>query len=344
MSLITRIFAVALLVSAGLQVAQAQDFKVVDKLSLASTDVAQLQPNVIHFADSQTSDAADPGTGLIRFEDWEAKRPVQKRLLSLYPAYAEPTIDVTLNNITKPYKEKLHVYVAEARFVVAKPPSALALQKYVALSLLEKMDSAIKHKQIGSFGLMPSTDPESAHNVHPNRAWCTDQSAMCIQSRYDLEGKLPIGIRLANKLSDGGKKISEYMEFQSELRIVPQSELDQGAHAQLTGIATPVVGALEQNIFFVNQMMQFGKFLCVFQQHPFDPNKTIATAFVALAVETDVLELKRAYGNFPVLRNLVPAQVLLGKSSFNVGTSISAGLPEYTRNRLKAVAGILQRS
>ena len=44
----------------------------------------------------------------------------------------------------------------------------------------------------------------------------------------------------------------------------------------------------------------------------------------------------------PVLRNLVPAQVLMGNVSFNTGTSISAGLPNYARNRIEAIAGILQ--
>jgi hypothetical protein len=45
----------------------------------------------------------------------------------------------------------------------------------------------------------------------------------------------------------------------------------------------------------------------------------------------------------PVLRNLVPAQVLMGKSSFNSGNSISAGLPAYARNEISTVAGILAR-
>jgi len=44
----------------------------------------------------------------------------------------------------------------------------------------------------------------------------------------------------------------------------------------------------------------------------------------------------------PVLRNLVPAQVLMGQSSFNSGDSISAGLPKYARNEIKTVAGLLQ--
>ena len=104
-----------------------------------------------------------------------------------------------------------------------------------------------------------------------------------------------------------------------------------------------MTGVLEQNIFYVNQVMRFGKFLAITQRHPTDPNKTIATAFMALAVKTDVLEMKKEYESYPVLRNLVPAQVLAGKSSFNTGKSLSAGLPEYTRNRIKAIAGLLER-
>ena len=45
----------------------------------------------------------------------------------------------------------------------------------------------------------------------------------------------------------------------------------------------------------------------------------------------------------PVLRNMVPSQVLLGNSSFNTGESISAGLPGYARNRAKAIAEIMER-
>jgi hypothetical protein len=54
-----------------------------------------------------------------------------------------------------------------------------------------------------------------------------------------------------------------------------------------------------------------------------------------------VLESRKKYEEVPVLHNLVPSQVLIGKSSFNTGTSISAGLPSYARNEIKAVAGIL---
>ena len=63
---------------------------------------------------------------------------------------------------------------------------------------------------------------------------------------------------------------------------------------------------------------------------------------MALAVESDVLEKKKEFERVPVLRNLVPAQVLMGHSSFNSGKSISAGLPAYTRNHVGAIAAALE--
>jgi hypothetical protein len=88
--------------------------------------------------------------------------------------------------------------------------------------------------------------------------------------------------------------------------------------------------------------MQFGKLLAVFQRHPTDANQTVVTVFLALAVESNLLGKKKEFGKIPVLRNLVPAQVLAGKSSFNTGKSISAGLPVYARNQIKAIAALIE--
>ena len=154
---------------------------------------------------------------------------------------------------------------------------------------------------------------------------------------------MPIGIQIANKLREGSKKIPDFLEFESELTLRPPAEVAEMGLAALTGLDTPLAGALEQNIFYVNQVMQFGKLLAVFQGHPSDAKQTIVTVFVALAVESNVLAKKKEFVKVPVLRNLVPAQVLGGKSSFNSGSSISAGLPVYARNQVKAIAAILER-
>jgi hypothetical protein len=335
---------VAAALAASLSLAHAQEFRIEEVAAVAATDPAQLKARTILFSDHHKDEIADHGHGLIRFEDWARVQPVQKQFLSLYPTYAEPTVNVTRNGTTKPHKVKLHMFVAEARFLVPRPASSIDVARYASLPFLERMDKMIKHRQIAATEAKPLKDPELASNRNPERAWCEAKPhVLCIQSRYDLEGKLPAGIMLANKLKDEGKKIADFMEFQSELRVIPPQELNQPALARLTGLATPVAGALEQNIFYVNQVMQFGKFLAVFQPHPGDASKTIVTAFMTLAVHSDTLEKKKEYENIPVLRNLVPGQVLAGKSSFNTGTSISAGLPEYTRNQAKAVAAILER-
>jgi hypothetical protein len=146
---------------------------------------------------------------------------------------------------------------------------------------------------------------------------------------------------LVNKLRDSAKKISDHIDFDSELSFVPASALDQDGVKTLTGIDAAISGALEQNIFYVNQIMKFGKLLAVFQADPSDQARTVVTAYMALAVDTGVLDRKKEYENVPVLRNLVPAQVLMGQSSFNSGSSISAGLPIYARNEIRTIAGIL---
>ena len=65
---------------------------------------------------------------------------------------------------------------------------------------------------------------------------------------------------------------------------------------------------------------------------------------MAIAVKASIFDEKRGFEKVPVLRNLVPADVLMGRSSFNSGNSISAGLPQYARNEIKTVAGILDKS
>jgi hypothetical protein len=125
--------------------------------------------------------------------------------------------------------------------------------------------------------------------------------------------------------------------------VVPPAEIDDAGYRKLTGIDAPVAGALEQNIVHVNQVMQFGKFLAIFQPRPDDPGQTVVTAFMVLGVDSDLFEKKKEYAEVPVLRNLIPAQVISGNSTFNTGNSISAGLPNYARNRLKAIAEIIEK-
>jgi hypothetical protein len=332
-------FALALAFPLG---AAAQEFQLQEAPSLPPLSAGPLPPRTIVFTDHRKDELVDPVTGLIRFADWARARPQQKQLLSLFASYDEATLpgpEVT----GKPHKRRLHVYVAEARFELARPAGAIDFAKLVTLAVLDKFDPSIKHQALAPADVIPNKDPKFAVNRNPDRPWCEGPGVLCIQSTYKFEGRLPTAILLVNKIRESGKKIADVLEFQSELRRLPPAEINQAVLAQATGVDTPVAGAIEQNIFYVNQVMQFGKFLAVLQPNPADPKKSIATAFIALAVDSDLFEKKKEFESVPILRNLVPAQVLAGNSSFNTGNSISAGLPKYSRNRVRAIAALLEK-
>ncbi len=324
--------------------AYAQDFTIQDVADARKTDIAQIKPGTIVFSDHTGTSAPDSETALFHFDEWADKHPTEKKFLALYPGYTEPTDPKTVNGTTSQVLEKLYMYVAQARFVIDKAPGAIDLSRYVTLAFLQKIDPAITHQVLAPSAIGPFNDEAGTGNQNPDRAWCTGRTTLvCIQSSYKLEGKIPMGILLVNKLRDGSKKVADHIDFQSELSALGPDELDQTSLQQLTTLNTPVSGVLEQDLFYVNQIMKFGKFFAVFQADPNDDKKTVVTAFMSLAIKASVLDEKRGYENMPVLRNLVPAQVLMGQSSFNSGSSISAGLPVYARNEIKTIAGILQR-
>jgi hypothetical protein len=328
----------ALLIAAWLVVhtqADAQELSLEDVPAVAGVPIAQIKPRTVIFADQGDAKLADPSTGLIAFEAWARARPAQQRFLSLFPTFVEPTINEQV-------KLTLSIYLAEARFRVARPAAALDLSRYANIAFLERVDPAVKHRPITAADAIPNKDASVARSRPPDRRWCEDAKAICTQSRYMFEGKIPAGIQLANKLREESKKpIPDFVEFQSEIRMVAGPDLAE--LPRLTGLDSKATGALEQNIFWANQVIQFGKLLAVVQQHPTEPNAAIATVYIVLAVRNDVLNKQKDYSKTPVLRNLVPGQLLMGNSSFNSGNSLSAGLPKYARSRIKAIADMLER-
>lgn len=325
--------------------ARAEDFKIAEVSAARSSNVADIKPGTIDFSDHTSPGAIDSETALTRFDEWAEKHPEQKKFLTLFPAYTEPTVDKPTASGAQSQKvtEKLYMYVGQARFVLDKAPSAIDLSQYVTLPFLDKIDPAIKHKLIAAADVTDFKDEAGTGNDNADRKWCTGRAtSICIQSTYKLEGKIPMGILLVNKLRDSIKKVADHIDFQSELAALAPADLDPSGLQQLTALDTPISGVLEQNIFYVNEIMKFGKFFAVFQADPADSNKTVVTAFMALAIKASVLDEKRGFEKIPVLRNLVPAQVLMGQSSFNSGTSISAGLPKYARNEIRTVADLLE--
>ncbi len=331
----------SLAVSAG--AATAQNFEIVRVASVSGAAVGQLKTHTILFNDQRTDEKTDAGA-FMRFNEWAQSKPLQKQYLALFPGFTEGTIQRVVDGFKKEVKDELQVYVTEARFILSKPASAVDLKKFATLSFIQSMDPQIKHEVIRPADVSVLDNERSSANRHPGRNWCEGAGvAACTRSKYKLEGKLPMGVALANKLREGERKLSDTIEFESEMRLLTGTDVDEASVKKLTGIETPVAGVLEQSMFHVNQVIRFGKLLAVFQPNPADEKSTVATVMISLAVSSNTLESQKKYQNVPVLRNLVPSQVLLGNSSFNTGNSISSGLPNYVRNRIKAIAEIMER-
>jgi len=329
---------------AALSAAHAQGYRVEDVDSPQDLALPRLKNGVIAFSDKQAGTAGEDAGKLISFGDWSHAQPLQQKFLSLFPGYTEPTVTKIKGAEGSPVRvtEKLSMYVAQARFILDKSPGAIELSHYVTLDFLKKIDPAITHRQIAAADLVGRQDRQGTGNDNPERKWCAARAKLvCIESTYKLEGKIPVGIMLVNKLRDTAKKVVDHIDFDSELSAIDRAAIDQAGLKELTGLDSPVSGVLEQNIFYVNQILKFAKFFGVFQADPADAGKTVVTAYMVLAVESSVLDKQKEFEKVPVLRNLVPAQVLMGESSFNSGSSISAGLPIYARNEIKTIAGLL---
>ena len=333
----------ALLVATTVAFAAAQDYQIVKVATVAGAAIDGLKPKTIFFTDHRTDETSDKGA-FIHFDEWTRTRPNEAKFLNLFPGFKEGMVHKIIDGSKKEVKDELQMYITEARFMLSRPADSVDLKTYATLPFIQSIDPSVKHEMIKPAEVSTLKDEKSSNNKNPDRAWCEGAGVTaCIRSHYRLEGKLPIGVALANKLRDSEKKLSDSIDFESELRLLSASDVDVAGLQELTGVNTPVAGVLEQNMFYVNQVMRFGKLLAVFQPNPADAKSTVATVMIALAVGSSTLDMKKKYENVPVLRNLVPSQVLLGNSSFNTGNSISAGLPNYVRNRIKAIAGILDR-
>ena len=335
--------AFAFVLAASVAGAGAQEFQIVKVASVAGSTVDSLKPKTIVFNDHRVDETSDKGA-FIKYEEWARTKPLERQFLSLFPKFSEGMIHRVVDGSKKEMKDELQMYVTEARFKLSRPAASIDLKQFATLPFIEKIDPAIKHQVIKASEVSVLNDERSAANRNPDRPWCEGTGvSLCTRSSYKLEGKLPIGIALANKLRDSERKVSDTVEFESELRLLKASDIDEAALQKLTGVNTPVAGMLEQNMFHVNQVMRFGKLIAVVQPNPADANSSVATVMIALAVSSHTLDSKKKYQDVPVLRNMVPSQVLLGQSSFNTGNSLSAGLPVYVRNRIKAIAGMLDR-
>src|SRR5688572_16776194 len=275
--MLMRYAAAALVLTASVADAGAQEFQIVKVASVAGSAVDNLKSKTIFFNDHRVDETSDKGA-FIKFDEWSRTKPIQRQFLSLFPSYSEGTIHRIVDGSKKETKDELQMYITEARFKLSRPAASIDLSQFATLPFIESIDPAIKHKVIQPSEVSLLKEERASSNKNPERPWCEGTGvSICTRSVYKLEGKLPIGIALANKLRDSDRKVSDTVEFESELRLLKASDLDEAALQKLTGVTTPVAGVVEQNMFYVNQVMRFGKLIAVMQPNPADANSTIAT-------------------------------------------------------------------
>src|SRR4051812_30362735 len=139
-----QVFFAILAVAASTTFAAAQEFQVVKSTSVTTSPVRDLKAKTILFNDHRD----DTEGGFIKFEDWSKVNAAQKQFLSLYPAFTEATVTRNVDGAVKTYKDKLQVYVSEARFLLGKSPEQIALTRYATLAFMEQLDPQIKHEVI----------------------------------------------------------------------------------------------------------------------------------------------------------------------------------------------------
>jgi hypothetical protein len=290
-----------------------------------------------------------PGT----FANWSQNSPVETEFLTIFPNYTEPKF--IKRKGARPETENLHVYIAKGKAVLNRKIDENDLRQMITLERIASMDRDIKHMEIdssrflsniaGQSGLKnfrwPECDPtgESIFRYQreldlkvlnpPNREWCSDsERSTCVESCFLFSDVLwNMGVKINNTFAEDQKDYG--VASQSEVRyFVNEAEMEKlYSVANLTGLNAPVTGVLEQNIFYVNQVIQTGKVLAVFQQHPDDPGKTIMTSFIMIGLRS------HSWEKYPQLRD-----VLMGREFvLNHGRSIMLGLPKYSQNMAKAI-------
>ena len=82
--------------------AQAEEFRIEDAgTPPPQWDVATLKPATIMFSDGAPN--ASGVANLVTFTDWGRTLPVQKKFLSLYPSYTEPTVTKSASADVPPF-------------------------------------------------------------------------------------------------------------------------------------------------------------------------------------------------------------------------------------------------
>jgi len=186
----------------------------------------------------------------MRYQDWAKARPLEQQFLGLYPGYSEPDTDLVVDGVKKRFKEKLHMYVASARFVLARQPGSIDLAHLVTLPFVEQIDPAIKHRAIGAGEVTATQDPKVIVNQNPSGSGARAAPPCCAFAPTTCSrGGSRSASQLANKIRDSAKPVAPFLDFESEFTVRSARRGRAVRPDEIDRLDTPSVGAIEQSIF-----------------------------------------------------------------------------------------------
>ena len=325
-------------------IAAAQDFRSEEVAAVETLPVAQLKPRRLSSTDHR-GDAARrvQTTGFMRYEDWTKTSRCKSSFLSLYPGYTEPNEDVIVDGTKKRFREKLHMYVAQARFVLARPPASLDLARFA--TLVRRRDRS----------------GHQAPHPRPRRIWRPGRRSRrpsIIRTRNGPGARVgrPRSASIPPTSWKGGfrprlrsptrsgraPRRFRYLISTASLRCCRRRRSPSPAHRAHWARHAAGRGDRAEHLLCErgDAVRQAGGDLSA---APGRRRQDRRHRLHRARIESNILGKRKEFGQVPVLRNMVPAQVLAGKSSFNSGSSLSRGLAGLCPQPGQGDRGLLER-
>lgn len=323
--------------------------------------IEQMDPAKLYFDDG-AKDAQGGDVDPITFDEWAAKSPVQAEYLALWNGYTQP--EILLRDGIRKTKKNLTVFVSRAKAVLNKPAASINYAGMISMDFIRGLDASFQHEEItdprmlmpnsagkgpvrafhwcnkdGQNPITRQTRETSLEMLNPpNRQWCDNaERARCLESCYIFTKEWTEYTTFANgAFVDPTDQKDMGIATQSEIRYY-LSEAEMGMStpvAQLTGVNSKVTGVLRQNIFYVNQAIQFGTVTAIFQEHPSDPSKTIVSSYFTFAVGTSTWTGYKG----------MLSELMMGRGGgLNTESGITSGLPKYTQATALSILNILEK-
>ena len=134
------------------------------------------------------------------------------KFLSLFPSFTEGMVHKIIDGSKKEVKDELQMYVTEARFMLSRPAASVDLKTFADAAVHPEHrsgDQARGHQAVRRLDARRTRRATEQQEPGPRLVRRHRASPTCIRSTYKLEGKLPIGVALANKLRDSERKLSD---------------------------------------------------------------------------------------------------------------------------------------